>query len=118
MKYLKELAIILLFSLGGEVCHALIPLPIPASIYGMVLLLAAFLLKLLKVEKVEKTGNFLVSLFPLLFVAPAVGLVAHWELLRDNLWQIAIVVVVSTVLTFGCSGMLTKLLRKGGDGNG
>ncbi len=115
MKYLKELSIILLFSLAGEVCQALIPLPIPASIYGMVLLLAAFLLKLLKVEAVEKTGNFLVSLFPLLFVAPAVGLMVHWALLRDNLLQIAIVVVLSTALTFGISGMLAKLVRKGGD---
>ena len=41
MKYIKQFFIILLISFLGEALHALLPLPIPASIYGIVLLFAA-----------------------------------------------------------------------------
>ena len=34
MKYLKQLVIILLFSFLGELLQELLPLPVPAAIYG------------------------------------------------------------------------------------
>ena len=117
MKYIRQFAIIMLFSLLGEICHMIIPLPIPASIYGMVLLFLSLAFKLLKIDAVKETGSFLVSLLPLLFVVPTVGLMGCWELIRDNLWQIALLIVVTTVLTFGVSGLLTKLVHKDGDGH-
>ena len=118
MKYVLQFGIIMLFSLAGDLCHMLLPFPIPASIYGMVLLFAALALKLLKVESVKETSAFLVSLLPLLFVIPTVGLMAYWDLIRADVFQIAILIVVTTILTFGVSGMLTKVFRKGGDDNG
>ena len=118
MKYIRQFAIIMLFSLLGELCHLMLPIPIPASIYGMVLLFLSLALGLLKVEAVKETGSFLVSLLPLLFVVPTVGLMGYWDLIRDKLWQIVILIVVTTVLTFGVSGLLTKLFHKDGDGNG
>ena len=117
MKYIRQLMIILLFSLAGDLCHSLLPLPVPASIYGMVLLLLAFATGLLKMESVKETGNFLVSLLPLLFVVPTVGLMGCWDLIRADIWKIALLIVVTTVLTFGVSGLLTKIFRKGGDGH-
>ena len=43
MKYIKQLSIILLISFLGELIHYLLPLPIPASIYGLILLFVALL---------------------------------------------------------------------------
>ena len=43
MKYLKQFLIILSISLVGELLKYLLPLPIPASIYGMVILFVALL---------------------------------------------------------------------------
>ena len=63
----------MLFSLLGELCHLMLPIPIPASIYGMVLLFLALALGLLKVDAVKETGSFLVSLLPLLFVVPSLS---------------------------------------------
>jgi len=117
MKYIRQFAIILLFSLLGELCHLMIPIPIPASIYGMVLLFLSLALGLLKVDAVKETGSFLVSLLPLLFVVPTVGLMGHWGLIREELLQITILIVVTTVLTFGVSGVLTKLFHREGDGH-
>lgn len=115
MKYIGQLGIIALFSLAGELCHALIPFPIPASLYGMVLMLLALSVKLLRVEQVKETGSFLVTILPLLFVAPTVGLVTCWDLIRQHLLGLIIIIVVTTVLVFAVAGWLTKLLRKGGE---
>lgn len=112
MKYLKQLAIILAFSWAGELCHAFFPLPIPAAIYGMVLLLASLWLKIIQVEDVKAAGSFLVSLLPVLFVVPAVGLLGCWELIRENLLPIVLILIVSTVMTFAVAGTVTHLCRK------
>ena len=41
MKYLRQFCIILLISALGEGLHILLPLPVPASVYGLVLMLGA-----------------------------------------------------------------------------
>lgn len=115
MKYLSQFLIIMGFTVLGEALQRLIPLPIPASVYGLVLLFAALCLKVVKVEQVKQVGGFLTSILPLLFVAPAVGVVEHWSLIRPQLLPIALLLVASTCLTFGISGGLTQWLsRRGG----
>ena len=118
MKYIGQFGIIILFSLAGEACRALLPFPIPASLYGMVLMLLALAVKLVRPEQVKETGSFLVSLLPLLFVAPTVGLMACWDQIKHHLPGIVAVVILTTVLVFAVSGWLTKVLRKGGDDHG
>ena len=118
MKYIRQFSIILLFSLAGDLCHAVLPLPIPASIYGMVLLLLALMLKVVRVEAVAETGEFLVSMLPVLFVAPTVKLLDYWQLIAPSLWQIAAIVVISTVVVFAVSGWVTQALQKKEDSHG
>ncbi len=113
MKYLPQFLIILGFTLAGEALQRLVPLPIPASVYGIVLLFAALCSKLVKVEQVKEAGGFLTSILPLLFVAPMVGLLENWSLLQGVLLPVLLLVLASTVLTFGISGAVTQRLRKG-----
>ena len=115
MKYLSQFCILLGFALLGEALQKLIPLPIPASVYGLVLLFLALCLKILKPEQVRQTGNFLTGILPVLFVAPAVGIVDHWALIRPNLLPIALLIAATTALTFGISGRLAQhFLKKEG----
>ena len=117
MKYLTQFLIILGFTLAGEALQRLIPLPIPASVYGLALLFLALCLKLVKVEQVKETGGFLTSILPILFVSPAVGIVEDWALIRDDLLPILLLLSGSTILTFAVSGRLAqRLLKKGGEG--
>lgn len=114
MKYLKQISLILLFSFLGEVCRFLIPLNIPASIYGMGLLFAALALKLVRVEDVRETGSFLTSLLPLLFVVPTVGLMEYWEQVKPVLIPFVLISFVVTIFVFAAAGLVTKLtIRKG-----
>ena len=108
MKYLHQILLILLFSFLGEVLHALLPWPIPASIYGMGLLFAALALKLIRVEQVKDAGSFLVSFLPVLFVAPIVSLLDCWDQLKAHLLPIFLILIGSTVLCFAVSGRVTR----------
>lgn len=115
MKYLSQILIIVGFTLTGEALQQIIPLPIPASVYGLALLFGALCLKLLKAEQVKDAGAFLTSILPILFVSPAVGIVDNWGLIRNDLLPIVLLLLGSTALTFGISGRLTqRLLKKGG----
>ena len=112
MKYLHQACLIFGFSFLGEMLHALIPLPIPASIYGMMLLFAALFLKVIPTKAVKDMGGFLTSILALLFVAPAVGLIDHWALLKDNIIPIMLILALTTVLTFAVSGRVTQWMVK------
>lgn len=117
MKYLSQFCIILGFTLAGEALQRLIPLGIPASVYGLVLLFIALSTGLLKLHHIRETGLFLTSILPVLFVAPTVGISAHWPLIRQNLGPIALILLSTTMLTFGISGRLTQALIKKEDRN-
>ena len=110
MAYLKQFCIIILFSFLGELCHLYLPWPIPASIYGILLLFAALALRLVPEGAVEPVGSGLVSLLPLLFVAPTVSLLDYWSLIAPKVFQILAIVVVSTGVVFFVSGKVTQLL--------
>lgn len=112
MKYLPQLLIICLFSFLGEVCHLLIPAPLPASIYGMILLFLALLLKIVPVRLVQDVGSFLTGFLGVLFVAPIVSLLDCWATIREHLLPIAVIILVSTLLVFSVSGWMTQFLLK------
>ena len=116
MKYLSQFLIILGFTFLGEALQRILPLPIPASVWGLALLFSALCLKIIRVEQVKEAGGFLTSVLPILFVSPTVGIVEHWALIRDRFLPIALLLVASTMLTFGIAGKITGLfLKKGGE---
>ncbi len=115
MKYYTQFVIIMGFSLAGEILQRLIPLNIPASVYGLALLLLALCLKIVKVEQVKTVGGFLTSILPVLFVSPAVRIMDDWVLMKGNLISIFLLLFVSTILAFAVAGRVTQwVMQKGG----
>ncbi len=110
MKYLTQFLRILAFTLAGELLQRLVPLPIPASVYGLVLLFGALNAGLVKLEQVKDAGGFLISILPILFVSPAVGILDNWEAIRGALIPILALTLLSTVLTFGIAGRATQAM--------
>ena len=116
MKYIKQLLIILLFTLLGELLAYVLPLPIPAAIYGLVLMFLALSTGLLKPGHIEQTARFLLQIMSILFVAPTVNILASWGLIAPKLIPIAVIVTVSTVIVFAVSGLVTRaFMKKGGE---
>ena len=107
--YLKQSAIIFGFSLLGEALNRLLPLPIPAAVYGLVLLFTALCLKIVKVEHINKVSDFLLTILPLLFVAPAVNLLESWGIVAPHVVTIALLVLSSTILVFAVAGVISQL---------
>lgn len=108
MKYLFQFLRICVFCFFGELLHWLLPLPIPASIYGLVLLLLALKTGIVKLEQVKETCAFLTGIFPLLFIPGAVGVMELWDIL-GRLWlPILIALIPVTILVFAVSGRVTQ----------
>lgn len=90
--------------------HALLPLPVPASVYGLVLLLAALTMGLVKLEDVKETGTYLTGIFPLLFVPAAAGVMELWAEMGNMLLPILIAILPVTVLVMVSAGKTTQAL--------
>lgn len=108
MQYLKQFFVILAVSFLGEACHALLPWPIPASIYGMGILFLALQLGVVKLEQVQDAASFLVSILPVLFVAPAVSLIDCWQEVAPAIFEITVIIVLGMVFTFFVGGKVTQ----------
>ena len=100
--------IIALISLTGEILNRLLPLPVPASIYGIVLLFSLLMTGALKVESVKETAAFLVEIMPVMFIPAAVGLLDSFSLLLPSLFAYIVILVVSTVAVMVVSGRVTQ----------
>lgn len=110
MKYLTQFFWILLFCALGEVLAAVIPFPIPAAIYGLVLLFLALSLKIIRLEQVSNTAKFLIRVMGVFFVSPVVNILAYWGVIAPNVGAICVIILVTTVLVFAVSGLVTKAL--------
>ena len=108
MKYLRQLLIILIFSFIGEVLHSLIPIQVPASIYGLVLLFIALLTGIIQLPQVKEAAQYLIEIMPLMFIPAGVGLLESWGDLKSILIPVLILLVASTILVMGVSGKVTQ----------
>ena len=88
----------------------MLPLPVPASVYGLVLLLLALNFRLIKLEDVKEVGTYLTGIFPLLFVPAAAGVMELWAEMGAMLLPILIAIVPVTVLVLVSAGRTTQAL--------
>lgn len=110
MKFIKQFSIIILLSLIGELLKYLIPLPIPASIYGLLLMLIGLSTKLIPLEAVQDASLFLIDIMPLMFIPAGVGLLTSWGQLEPVFLPVILITVVSTVIVMAASGRATQFV--------
>ncbi len=108
MKYVKQFGIILLITFLGEILHALLPIPVPAGIYGIILLFAGLKIGLIPLDEVKDASKFLINIMPLMFIPAAVGLMDTWEIIAPSWLQFILVTVITTVVVMAVSGMVTQ----------
>ena len=112
MKYIKQFILILAISFVGELLKYLLPLPVPASIYGMVLMFLALLTGVIKLEHVRETGKFLIEIMPLMFIPAGVGLMSSWSTLKPLLLPVAVITVVTIITVMVASGHTAQFILK------
>lgn len=110
MRLIRQFLIILGVSFAGEVLSFLLPLPIPASIYGLVLMLILLLTGLVKLQQVKTAADFMIEIMPLMFIGPSVGLMESLPALKAMLLPLTVILVVSTVVTMAATGLTAQSL--------
>ena len=113
MKEFKQFTIIILLSFIGEVLHELIPFPVPASIYGILLLFFLLERNILKLQDIDEVSSFLIFIMPVLFVPAAVGLIDAWDELRASFAAYVTIIIAVTFIVMIVTGRVTQsLLRR------
>ncbi|MEZ3485277.1 MAG: CidA/LrgA family protein [Lachnospiraceae bacterium] len=108
MLYLRQFCIILFVSFLGELMHIMIPLPIPASVYGLVLMLFALCTGILKSGQVKETAGFLIEIMPVMFIPAAAGLLDSWPSLRPVWLPVIVITLITTVIVMAVTGRVTQ----------
>jgi holin-like protein len=105
--------IILTISFIAELMEALIPLPVAASIYGLVLMLAGLVTKIIPLEKVEGAADFLVEAMPIMFIPPTVSIMTSVDMIKAMLVPLVVISMVSTILIMVVTGRVSQhIIRK------
>ena len=114
MKFLRQFLIILFVSFLGEILNYLIPLPIPASIYGILIMFLALELHIIPLSAVREAGRFLIEIMPVMFIPAAVGLLKAWGILKPNWLTYTLIMFATTFIVMILSGWVTQgVIRRG-----
>lgn len=110
MKYVKQLMIILIVSLFSEFLEYIIPLSVPASVYGLVLMVFLLCTHIVKLEMVEDVADFMLSIMPFFFVAPTVSLMTSFDILKGRVLVLVVMCILSSVVVIAVTGSLAQLV--------
>ena len=112
MKVLNQFLIILGISFVGELCNLLLPFPVPASVYGLLILFVCLCMKWISLEKVETAAEFFLNIMPVLFIASAVSLMTIIGDMLSVLVAILCITVISTIVVMIVTGMVAQQIIK------
>jgi len=107
---ITQFAIILMVTYLGEIISKLIEVPIPGPIIGMLIFLILLERKIIKLDQVEKASKLLLLYLPLFFIPPGVKLMSALDLLNGNILKIFLLMVITTALTMGMTGLTVQYL--------
>lgn len=97
MKYVYQIGIISVISFVAEMLYVFLPLPVPASVYGLLILLFLLMTKIIKPEQIEDVADWLLKIMPILFVGPSVGLIKSFDVIKGQILPLIIMCVISTI---------------------
>ncbi len=110
MKYIRQACVIFGITMIGEFLNYALPLPIPAGVYGLFLMLIALCTGIVKLSDVEETANFLLDIMPILFIPASVGLIESYDEMKAILVPLIVTCLISTLVVMGVTGKVTELM--------
>ena len=119
MKFLKQAVIIAAITFAAEIIKYLVPLPVPASIYGLILLFTLLKSGLLKLGQIEDVGGLLLELMPLLLVPASVSYLTVLDTIQGMLLPVLIMGLAGTTVVMVVTGTVSQgIIRRGGKEKG
>lgn len=108
MKYLHQLAIIVTINFIGEVLNHFIPLPIPASVYGLVILFVCLCTGIVKLQQVDDVARFLLAIMPIMFLAPNVSIIESFAQVKGQAFSLLLIAFVSMLVVMSVTSLTAQ----------
>lgn len=112
MKYYKQAFVIIAITFIAEILAYLIPLPIPASVYGMIILFSGLLSGKIHLNQVEGAGEWLIAVMPAMFIVPAAGFILSWTSLQPYLFSWLVTILSTTIIIMVVTGLVAQYLTR------
>lgn len=117
MKLLTQIGIIFGICWLSTCIERVLPFTLPASIIGMLLLLALLLVRVVKAEHIREKSDYLLGNLPFFFIPASVSIVNYADIVREHLLALLVICTVSTAVTFaaaaGAVRLTCRLLERG-----
>lgn len=110
MRYVKQFCIIAIISFIGEILNMILPFPIPASVYGLVLMLILLMTKAVPLKEVEEVSDWMIQIMPLFFVPPTVALITSFDAVKGQIVPLVVVCFLSTVAVTLVTGWVAQFI--------
>lgn len=119
MSVLAQIGVLMVSLLVGTLLRLVIPFPIPATVYGMIVLFILLKINVVKVEKIEPVSSRLLANLAFLFVPAGVGMITEFKTLEGSLVKVLLIIIISNIITFIVTGhvvqFIQRRLKKGND---
>ncbi|MDF1616748.1 CidA/LrgA family protein [Petrocella sp. FN5] len=112
MKWIRQIIILLLMVVLGEILNKVFKIPIPGNIMGMILMLLALQTGLVKLDQVEGISKFLLNHLAILFIPAGVGLLAVTGMLKESWHILVFIAIVTTILVMVMTAWVVHALRR------
>ena len=110
MKYIFQIGIIAGISFVAELLYIFLPLPVPASVYGLIILFILLCMKVIKLEQIEDVADFMLAIMPILFIEPSVGLMTSFESIKGQAVVLVLMCILSTVVVTTVTGLVAQTI--------
>ncbi len=102
--FLQQAFIFALIMLIANGLTKIMPISVPASVIGMILLFVGLCTKIIKLEQVEDLSNSLSRVITFLFVPSGISLINSLDIMKQYGFQILFVILVATLALLASTG--------------
>jgi len=125
MKMMYQIGILFGVCLIGQTISVFLPIPFPGSVLSMIILFLLLYFRVLKVDHIRQKADFLLKNMAFFFIPAGIGILSSFDLIRSSILPLLLIIVVSTILTFGATALtvqgvitLQDRLARAGKGKG
>ncbi len=109
VKIIRQLAILFALCFVSLCIEKILPIPFPASVIAMILLLVLLFTKVIRPAQIQETSDFLMVILQMLFIPAAASIMNYVGVIRDNFVPLVVVCVVSLFVTFAATAYAVQL---------
>lgn len=112
MKIFRQFLIVLVIAFSGEIINHFLKIPIPGNVIAMILLLILLSKGVIKLKMIDQAAKFMLDHLAIFFIPAGVSLINNLELLKNELFAILTIVVISTVVIMVVTGLTIQFIKE------